>query len=322
MSVGHPVVSVVMANYNGARHLNAALDSVLNQTLSDLELIVVDDVSTDESVAVLQTRARLDSRLTVLPQPRNQGPAAARNRGLDAARGRWIAIVDSDDELAPDRLACLVARAAADGARIVADNQMVFTETGAFEPYPMLPPDRFAAPVWITPAQFIEGGVMYGPGPDFGYLKPLIERSLLAELRYDESLRIGEDYDLLLRLMLRAGRLRLEPAALYRYRKHPQSISHRLTPAALTDMLTAQDRFRAEFPNRAPELREALTRRARSLEKARAYETVISGLKEGAIVSSLMSAVGQPQIWALLTQPLRARLDRFAAARRQSTVRA
>ena len=322
MSVRQPVVSVVMANYNGARHLGAALDSVLSQTLSDLELIVIDDVSSDESVALLQARARLDPRLTVLRQPRNQGPAAARNRGLDAARGRWIAIVDSDDELAPDRLARLVARAAADGARIVADNQLVFTETGAFEPHLMLPPDRFGAPCWITPAEFIEGGVMYGPGPDFGYLKPLIDRDLLAELRYDVGLRIGEDYDLLLRLMVRAGRLKLEPAALYRYRKHPQSISHRLTPAALTDMLAAQARFCTQFPNLAPELQSALTRRARSLEKARAYEAVIAGLKAGAIASSLVAAFGQPQIWALLTKPLRARLARLSTAQRQAAARA
>lgn len=311
-----------MANYNGARHLDAAVDSVLGQTLADLELIVIDDVSSDASVALLQARARLDPRVTVLRQPCNQGPAAARNRGLDAARGRWIAIVDSDDELAPDRLARLVGRAADDGARIVADNQTVFTETGAFEPYPMLPPDRFGAPRWITPAEFIEGGVMYGLGPDFGYLKPLIDRDLLAELRYDAGLRIGEDYDLLLRLMVRAGRLRLEPAALYRYRKHPQSISHRLTPAALTDMLAAQAQFCAQFPNLTPEQTGALNRRARSLERARAYETVISGLKAGAIASSLISAVGQPQIWALLTQPLRARLARLSAPRRQAGARA
>lgn len=304
-----------MANYNGAQHLGAAVDSVLNQTLSALELIVIDDVSSDDSLARLQARARLDPRLVVLTQPRNQGPAAARNRGLDAARGRWIAIVDSDDELAPDRLARLVGRAVADGARIVADNQTVFTETGDFEPYPMLPPERFRTPGWITPAQFIEGGVMYGSGPDFGYLKPVIERDLLAELRYDEGLRIGEDYDLLLRLLLRAGRLRLEPAALYRYRKHPQSISHRLTPAALTDMLAAQSRFCVQHPDLVPELRGALARRAHSIDKARAYETVIAGLKDGAIISSLMSAVKQPQIWALLTQPLRARLRRFSAAR-------
>ena len=71
-----------------------------------------------------------------------------------------------------------------------------------------------------------------------------------------------------------------------------------------------------------PELLNALIRRACALEKVRAYETVISGLKDGAIVSSVLAAVGQPQIWALLMQPLRARMARMSASRRQSAARA
>jgi glycosyltransferase involved in cell wall biosynthesis len=90
-----PEVSVIIPVYNRAGVIGRAVESVLDQTYTSYELIVVDDHSTDATIQQLGNYA--DARMRVLEQPENRGANAARNRGLDAARGRWIAFLDSDD---------------------------------------------------------------------------------------------------------------------------------------------------------------------------------------------------------------------------------
>lgn len=102
-----PCVSVIMANYNGERFLSSAIESVQNQTLADLELIICDDASTDKSVQIISGYASGDARIKLLRTTRNAGPASARNRALDIASGSWIAIMDSDDIMHPARLKTL-----------------------------------------------------------------------------------------------------------------------------------------------------------------------------------------------------------------------
>lgn len=91
-----PALTVVMPVYNVAEYLPEALDSVLGQSFTDLELITVDDGSTDDSLQILRDRSLLDGRLRVLTQP-NAGQGAARNRGVTHARGEFLTFVDSDD---------------------------------------------------------------------------------------------------------------------------------------------------------------------------------------------------------------------------------
>lgn len=93
-----PVISVIMPNYNGALLISRSIDSVLLQTFRDLELIVVDDGSKDESVAVV--KGCRDKRICLLQQD-HEGVCAARNRGIGHARGKYIAFLDSDDTWAP-----------------------------------------------------------------------------------------------------------------------------------------------------------------------------------------------------------------------------
>jgi glycosyltransferase involved in cell wall biosynthesis len=103
-----PEVSVVMAVFNGERYLREAVESILGQTLGDLELIVVDDGSTDRTPTILQEYRRADSRVNVLSQS-NAGQPAALNRGCAVARGAYIARIDADDTAARERLSRQVA---------------------------------------------------------------------------------------------------------------------------------------------------------------------------------------------------------------------
>ncbi len=96
-------VSVVMPAYNAARYLPRAIESVLGQTFADFELLVVDDGSSDETVATALSFAARDSRVRVLTQ-RNAGPGPARNVGFASGTGRFFAFLDSDDEWDPSFL--------------------------------------------------------------------------------------------------------------------------------------------------------------------------------------------------------------------------
>ena len=111
------LVSVVMPAYNAAATIVASIGSVLAQTHRELELIVVDDGSRDETAALVEAEVARDSRIVLLRQA-NAGVAAARNAGIDAARGTCIAFLDSDDRWQPRKLERQLAIMRARGARV------------------------------------------------------------------------------------------------------------------------------------------------------------------------------------------------------------
>ncbi|GMO37902.1 MAG: hypothetical protein Ta2B_17610 [Termitinemataceae bacterium] len=101
-----PVISVIIPVYNVEHYLRRCLDSVLAQTFTDFECILIDDGSPDKSPAICDEYAKKDSRFVVIHQA-NAGVSAARNAGLDIAQGEWITFVDSDDWIEPDMLRVL-----------------------------------------------------------------------------------------------------------------------------------------------------------------------------------------------------------------------
>lgn len=113
LSNGRPLVSVIIANYNNELYLEKALDSVASQTLDDIEIIVVDDASTDASIAIIQRFADVDQRFRIIRHKENQSQHMARKHGVEASIGKYIMFLDSDDYYAPD--ACEKAYAAISG---------------------------------------------------------------------------------------------------------------------------------------------------------------------------------------------------------------
>ena len=101
MNKHYPVISVIIPVYNVEKYIARCLDSVLNQNFFNIEIICINDGSTDRSLSILHEYAAKDSRICIIEQD-NRGVSAARNAGLEAARGTWIAFVDSDDEVLPD----------------------------------------------------------------------------------------------------------------------------------------------------------------------------------------------------------------------------
>jgi succinoglycan biosynthesis protein ExoO len=308
-----PEVTVVMANYNGARYLSAAIKSLQSQTLKSWELIFVDDASRDQSVELAQRFAEADPRIKIVRQPANRGPGAARNRALRMAQGRWLAVFDSDDLMRPKRLEVLRDRARNDRASIVADNLLIFSSRET-APQSLLPRDGSQIPRWIGLAEYIESGLLYSRTADLGYLKPFISLDLLRRsgTLYDESLRIGEDFELMVRVLSCGLKLRFEPSAQYMYRKHASSISHRLQAENIAAMIEANERLKRSIGSPSEDVLTALRRRGRSLKTLLLYDRVIMMLKAGEYRKALIAGLGAPSVWPLLTRPLRARIARLA----------
>lgn len=114
-----PKVSVIIPVYNVEVYLRQCLDSVVNQTLKDIEIICVDDGSTDSSAEILKEYAKKDGRIRVLTQS-NSGAGAARNVGIAVAKGEWLSFLDADDEFAPEMLSEMVDAAEQSDADVVA----------------------------------------------------------------------------------------------------------------------------------------------------------------------------------------------------------
>jgi succinoglycan biosynthesis protein ExoO len=310
-----PTVSVVTANFNGAAHLAEALQSVQRQTMASWELIVVDDASCDDSVEIARRLAEADTRIRILTQPENRGPAAARNRALDEASGDWIAVFDSDDVMLPDRLQRLLVRARQDGALVIADNQTICSADLA--PQSQFIDDHCAAELReVDLAGFIDSSRLYARRPDLGFLKPLIERRLIARsgARYDESLRIGEDFHFLVSVLATGATLHIEPEPLYLYRKHGSSISHRLSPAVIESMIRADRHVRAELHGHPAAVR-AMSRRIEGLKSWATHEQVMDAAKRGRWGEALSAAAIRPHAWPLMSRPLRDRLSAAVVAR-------
>ena len=109
-----PKVSVIVPSYNLEKYLGETLQSVVNQTFTDWECIVVENASTDGSLALAQGFAAKDARFKLLPLPENQGVAGARNRGIGMAAGEYLLFLDADDLIAPHYMADAVAALEAD----------------------------------------------------------------------------------------------------------------------------------------------------------------------------------------------------------------
>lgn len=306
-----PDVSFVIAAYNAEDTLERAIDSALAQGAVSMEVIVVDDCSTDRTCALVENHA--DPRVRLVRMARNGGPAAARNVGLDDARGRWVAVLDSDDALRPDRLARMLARAEKAEAQIVVDNLDIVRGEGEAEGT-MFPEAVLTRMPVLTLADFIASNMVFRSEHNFGYMKPVFERAFLEKhrLRFDETLRIGEDYIFLASVLAEGAVCAVEPTAGYIYYIREGSISRVLTRQHVEAMMAADRTFLAVRKLDAPAL-AAQRRRTRNLREARSFLMIVQSLKDKSLPDALKIACCNPRAVRYLGMPIAVRLQRFAA---------
>ncbi|AWC22843.1 GalNAc(5)-diNAcBac-PP-undecaprenol beta-1,3-glucosyltransferase [Aminobacter sp. MSH1] len=305
-----PDVSFVIAAYDAEATLGRAIDSALAQRGVTVEVIVVDDCSSDATLKL--ARSCDDARVCVLALEKNRGPGGARNAGLDAARGRWVAVLDSDDAVLPGRLAAMITRAEQSSAEMAVDNIAVIREDGT--PPEVMFPERYLEELAeLTLADFIGGNVVFESTFNFGYMKPIFLREYLERhgLRYDEELRIGEDYILLASALANGGRCTVEPAVGYAYHVRSGSISRVLELRHIEAMQRADAAFEASS-TLDDEARKAFTRRTRSLSQAASFLSLVEHIKQRSPLKAIRTALGDPAAVRHLRMPIAVRLRRVA----------
>lgn len=301
-----PDVSFVIAAYNADVTIERAVRSALAQQRVSVEVVVVDDGSQDFTAEVV--RGLNDDRILLIELKENRGPGGARNVGLQAANGRWIAILDSDDAVHPERMARMIGRAQRSGASIAVDNVEVW-QGGHEEHTLMFSPQALGGMSKLSLADFIDGNLLFKSKFNLGYMKPVFERRFLHAigLLYDETLSIGEDYLLLATALARGGVCAVEPEPGYSYHITEGSISRVLALHHVENMIAADAAFLRS--NRLDSKAEAaFQRRARSLANAAAYLSLVRHIKERAPLKALGEALRNPGAIGHLRLPLAKRL--------------
>ena len=299
-------VTFLIAAFNAEETIARAIGSALAQEGVGVEVVVVDDCSSDGTAAIADSIP--DERVRVIRLDRNRGPGGARNAGLDGARGRWVAVLDADDTVRPDRMARLLQRAAETGSEVLVDNLEVIDEAAGTN-ITMFGISHLEATPHMTLADFIAGNLLFEQKFSLGYMKPIVRRDFIEAhaLRYVETLRIGEDYLFLASALAAGGRCAVEPEPGYAYRIRPGSISRVLELRHVEAMLEADKAFLRDHVL-GDAARHAQTKRTRSLRKAASYLSLVGHLKDRAALKAAATAIRDPAAVRLLGMPISVRL--------------
>lgn len=292
-------VTVVIAAWNAAETLDRAVSSSLAQERVSVEVIIVDDASTDETMRVAQHLAAQDSRVKYIRQPMNGGPGAARNAGFQMATGEWIAVLDADDAMTPTRLSIMTALAVQKGADAIYDNLAIVDVSAAEKPIrSYLDPGVFGEMEQWSIAYFVSKNQAEPKQPSLGYLKPLFRRDFADQhkIRYREQLRNGEDFHLMLDMLHCGANLWYVPDPMYLYTTGGESISSTLNLDHARNLIAATSDFIGESGNSlSVSVRVLMKRRERQLRNFASAEKMLRDIKSCRITSALGEVCRRPQ---------------------------
>ncbi|MDR3580674.1 MAG: glycosyltransferase [Oryzomonas sp.] len=245
-----PLVSVIVPVWNTVRFLPACLDSLVSQTLRDIEIICVNDASTDASLQVLGRYAAEDPRIRVFSHERNLGPGAARNRGIDLARGNYIGFVDSDDLISPDfyqnlyqgalihntdiTITCCTVYDDSTAPAVFGNSQNVIAELKQRWVHNVRGMARAFGAAWHENRDFSGQRAALSAFPSV--VDKLYRRSLFDEVRFPEGV-LFEDMLFMPQVMFHASRVFSCPGGEYYYRRNKASITRRKDFRALLEKL-------------------------------------------------------------------------------------
>lgn len=210
-----PLLSIIVPVYDVENYLQKCIDSILAQTFTDFELILVDDGSPDNCPALCDAAAAKDARIRVLHQ-KNGGLSAARNAGLDVARGEWIGFVDSDDYIAPEMYETLYKAVQSTGADLALCDYVKVDETGALctQTHVAVPQKSLTGRELLQKAYWTTVQIA---------CNKLYHRTIFAQLRYPVG-KLNEDFFVIPEICLNTQKAVVVPDVLYYYVQRGDSI--------------------------------------------------------------------------------------------------
>ena len=298
-----PDVSFIMPAHNVAPYVQAAVTSTLRQAAVDVELIVVDDASTDDTANIVSALAEGDDRITLIRQAKNAGAAATRNVAIDCARGEWLAFVDADDLVEPQRSRRLLDLARISAADVVADNFERFNDAGTLRST-MIPEGAEPYSFFVDSASFIRRNAMFDKRADLGYIKPMFRAAFIRQhgIRHREDIYIGEDYHFCLSCLMAGARFIVTSESFYKYRVRDGSLSWRLTKEDIARLLGAHAAIEIGSSRYGHQMQEAAGFYARSLGVALQVTSTVDNARAGLWLRALASALRNPRSWSVLAR--------------------
>lgn len=259
MSPKRPEVSVIVPVYNAGEFLAPCIRSVLAQTMSDFELLLIDDASTDGSLAVCQS-FESDSRVRVVRSEHNGGVSAARNRGIDLALGCYLTFLDADDSLHPEFLRTLLNACTANGCLMAVNGFRQVTPDWHLDLSKSWPGVNAEDVRLYLPEEAVEA-TLYQTGLTNNMCGVLYNASLFDGYRF--RITRYEDLDSFYRLFLLSDRIAYIPSPMYYYTMNPGSYMHVFTPERAV-VLDVTDRIVEYMRRNYPQLLPAAEDRALS----------------------------------------------------------
>lgn len=247
-------ISVIVPVYNTVDYLERCVDSIRRQTWRNLEIILVDDGSTDNSGALAEKIALEDKRVRVFHKE-NGGSSSARNLGISQAKGDYIGFVDSDDYIEPEMYERLLAAALSENLLMVQTSRDEIDEQGNRMEDVCVPPEQ--AELWEC-EQFMRELLLHRG--DCSFCTKLVHASLLKEERFPEG-ELNEDFNLLIRLLPKIPALAILPEqdyhVFYRYGSNTRTRNEEEFPQVFTDIVKNADRVfkvvERQYPKLMPE---------------------------------------------------------------------
>lgn len=300
-----PKVSVIIPAFNAENFLQQAVESVLKQTLDSLEVIIIDDCSTDATLAIAAALAGQDSRVRYCQSSANRGPGHARNLGIDLSCGEWVTFLDADDWYDPERVEKLLQTTEAMQLNIGVDNQRFVTSTDHF-PQRLLISGKKAISSRLSIIDYFNGDRIKRNSANFGLFKPMIRRSFLIEhhLKYDERERstTGEDFYFLLQCLKYGKQMALRTEPLYNYRIDNEfALTKRQTVASYIDSKNMHNRYLAMFDAiKEPTEYKLMIARGKDIDRHIQFRMLAEPLKQGRFFTACKQAIREPECLRVL----------------------
>ena len=285
-------VTVLIAAFNSEKTIATAIKSALAQEES-AEVVVIDDCSNDGTVERAVAAAGNDPRFKLIEQPFNQGPSAARNRGIAASSAPFLSVLDADDAFIPGRFANLPANESWD---LCADNIRFTRDPESFR---QISEETAQSPRSCTIGfkTFVNGniGKRGKKRTELGFLKPVIRREFLDHhnLRFDESCRLGEDFILYAQMLAKGARFTLIEACGYLALERDNSLSSDHSVTHLRALLKASSEL-ATLNGLSSEANAALRIHSKLVSEKIAHREVLEKRRHDGIVNAIAAMASRP----------------------------